>query len=133
MRERGSAPLELALGIGMLVVPALLVVVSFGPWLAAREFVRSAAAEGARAGVLAVADPAGAAVEAVGQMAAGRGYPGVEVVPCGGGGCSLERGSLIEVRVMMEVPLIATPWGDVGGVEVAAVHREAVDAYRSLP
>lgn len=132
MKDRGTASLELALGIGMLVIPAVLAVVSFAPWLEARAFVRSAAAEGARAAVLSADDPAGAAVRAVREMASGRGYENVAVSPCGGA-CSLERGAVIEVEVSMDVPLLTTPWGDVGGVEATAVHRELVDAYRSLP
>lgn len=133
MSQRGSASLELALGVGMLIFPALIAVLSFAPWLEARSFVRSAAAEGARAAVLAVGDPAAAGAAVVLEMAEGRGYEAVEVEMCGGGGCVLERGRYITAQVAVEVPLIATPWGDVGGIEATAVHSEPVDAYRSLP
>lgn len=133
MRERGSAALELALGVGFLIVPALVAVVSFGPWLEARSFVRAAAAEGARAAVLSVSDPAAAGTEAVADMAAGRGYEEYSIEMCGGGECVLERGQFVSAGVTVDIPLIATPWGDVGGVTVRGFHSEPVDTYRSLP
>lgn len=132
MREQGSASLELALGMGLLIFPAVVAVLAFSPWLEAREFVRSAAAEGARAAVLASGDPAAAGAGLVGDLAAGRGYDVVEIEMCGGGPCVLERGEFVTVRVAMEVPVVSTPWGGVGGVTVEAFHSEPVDAYRSL-
>lgn len=144
MTERGSASLELALGFALLVVPALVVVVAFGPWLERRELVRAAAAEGARAAVLATGDPAGAGSAVVGELAAARGLTPDEVgvrmcggpsLPAGDGGgtCVLERGAVVVVTVTSEVAVLHTPWGTVGGVVVEATHAEPVDAYRSLP
>lgn len=133
MRDAGNASLELALGMGMLVIPAVVAVLSFSPWLEARAFVRSAAAEGARAAVLAEGDPVAAGAALVSDMAVGRGYDDVTVEMCGGGPCSLERGGYVTVRVATHVALVSTPWGEVGGVTVEAVHAEPVDAYRSLP
>lgn len=132
MSERGTASLELALGIALLVLPAVVVVASFGPWMEARAFVRSAAAEAARAAVLAPTDHAAAGRAMVEEMAIGRGLS-AETVMCGGGECRLERGSVLTAEVAVQVPLWRTPWGDVGGVEVRASHAEPVDAYRSLP
>src|SRR5690606_41653463 len=54
--QKGAAPLEVALGMGLLVLPALIVVLAFSPWLEARTFVRAAAAEAASAAALARAD-----------------------------------------------------------------------------
>ena len=135
MTERGSAPLELALGLGLLVLPALVVVMSFAPWLEARAFVHAAAAEGARSAVLASNDPTAAGVETVEEMAAGRGLDPsvVGVTMCGGVGCALVRGGYVTVEVSVDIPLVATPWGDVGGLTVNAAHSEPVDIYRSLP
>jgi len=132
LSQRGSAALELALGMGLFVLPAVVLVLAFSPWLEAKTFARSAAAEGARAAVLADADPAEAGIAAVQPMAEARGYD-AEIVMCGGGPCSLERGSYITVEVTIDVPLILTPWGEVGGIPVSAFHAEPVDAYRSLP
>lgn len=133
MTQRGTASLELALGMSLLVIPAVVAVLSFSPWLEARSFVRSAAAEGARAAVLASGDPTSAGTSLVAAMAEGREYEGVAVEMCGGALCVLERGAYVTVRVSLEVPLVSTPWGDVGGVVVEGFHAEPVDAYRSLP
>jgi hypothetical protein len=131
--ERGSASLELALGVAVLVVPAVVAVVSFAPWLEARAFVRAAAAEAARAAVLAPTDPGAAGARAVSDMAAGRDMGGVSVTMCGGGVCLIERGETVAATVTVEIPLVATPWGSVGGITVEASHSEPVDLYRSLP
>lgn len=133
MSERASASIELALGIVALVLPAAIVVLSLAPWLEARSFVRAAAAEGARAAVLATGDPAVSAHRLISELAAARHYREVEVVLCGGGPCRLERGAVITVEVTVEVPLVTTPWGGVGGLNVNGFHAEPVDVYRSLP
>lgn len=133
MSQRGSASLELALGVALLVIPALVAVLSFSPWLEARSFVRSAASEGARAAVLAAGDPTSAGAVLIEDLAAGRGYETVAIEMCGGSPCDLERGQYVTVRVSIDVPLVVTPWGDVGGVTVEGWHAEPVDAYRSLP
>lgn len=132
MNEKGSAPLELAMGIGLLVIPALIAVLSFAPWLEARAFVRAAAAEGARTAVLAGGDPTSAGIALVTDLASNRGYD-ADIEMCGGAACILERDSYVTARVTVDVPLIATPWGDVGGVAVEGFHAEPVDLYRSLP
>jgi hypothetical protein len=142
--DRGGAALELALGMALLVIPAVLAVVSFAPWLERQAFVRTAAAEAARAAVLADGDPAAAGSAVVADLALGRGLaPGsVRVRMCGGpelsagsgaGSCVLNRDTFVVVVVVTEVGLVVTPWGSVGGVTVAASHAEPVDAYRSLP
>lgn len=133
MTQRGSASLELALGIGLLVFPAVIMVLAFAPWLEARAFVDAAASEGARAAVLSDGDPTGAGIAAIEPMAAARGFEAVQVEMCGGDSCSLQRGSFVTAEVVVEIPLIVTPWGPVGGVEVSGFHAEPVDAYRSLP
>ena len=43
------------------------------------------------------------------------------------------RGSVVTAEVQVWVPLVATPWGEVGGLWVGASHSEPVDLYRSLP
>lgn len=144
MRDRGAASLELALGAGLLVIPALLVVVSFGPWLEGGAFARAAAAEAARTAVLSAGDPAEAGSDVVADMVAGRDIDSgsVSVSMCGGpllppgagqGDCVLIRGATVTAAVSIVVPLISTPWGPVGGITVTASHAEPVDAYRSMP
>lgn len=133
MNERGTASLELALGMAVLVIPAVVTVLSFSPWLEARAFVRAAAAEGARAAVLAVGDPSAAGAALIADLGAGRGFESPIIEMCGGVPCELERGGFVTARVSVEVPLFSTPWGEVGGITVEGVHAEPVDAYRSLP
>lgn len=135
MTDRGSAPLELALGMGLLVIPALVGVLSFAPWLEARAFVRAAAAESARSAVLASGNPLATGMATAEEMAAGRGYEPseVDIEMCGGTLCDLTRGSYVTARISVDIPLVSTPWGDVGGLTVSAFHAEPVDAYRSLP
>jgi hypothetical protein len=144
VRERGAASLELALGVTLLLIPAVIAVLAFAPWLESRQFVRSAAAEAARAVVVAEGDPSSAGSVVVAELASARGYEAgsVEVVLCGSppvragemaAGCRLARDELVIVTVSTGVPLVRTPWGEVGSVTVEATHAEPVDAYRSLP
>lgn len=133
MNERGTAALELALGMAVLVIPAVVAVLSFSPWLEARAFVRAAAAEGARAAVLAIGDPSTAGAALIADLAAGRGFEPVVIDMCDGGPCFLDRGGFVTARVAIVVPLVSTPWGEVGGITVEGFHAEPVDAYRSLP
>ena len=46
--------------------------------------------------------------------------------------CDLGRGSVVSVTVELWTPLIATPWGPVGGLWVVGEHSEPIDLYRSL-
>ncbi len=71
--ERGSTPIELALGLMMIVVPVAIVVLLVAPIFEARNFARRAAAEAARAGVVAVEDPLGQAATRLSSLAAGLG------------------------------------------------------------
>ena len=143
--QRGSAPVELALATGLLLVPIALLVLSFGPWLERRSFVRAAAHEAARLEVVSTGDEPGV-VALVAAMAVGNGLDPAEVSLslCGGPATTagaalrssclpLARGGLVTVEVQTRVPLVRTPFGDVGGVMVAARGLEAVDLYRSLP
>ncbi len=136
--------MELALGVGLLLVPAVLLVMSFGPWLERRSFVRLASAEAARAVVLSGGDGE-AALGVVAALAVGYGIDpdDVTVGLCGdpvglaeaaGRGCGRPvRGGTVDVVVGVRVPLVATPFGGVGGVEIEHRHTEVIDLYRSLP
>lgn len=135
MNDRGTASLELALGMAVLVVPAVVAVLAFAPWLEARSLARAAAAESARAAVLADGDNAAVGEAVALEVARGRGLKidAFDVTMCGGDGCVLTRDGFVTSEVTVNVPLIVTPWGAVGGVVVTATHVEPVDAYRSLP
>ena len=105
-------------------------------------FAEAAAAEAARAAVIELDSSAGSQV--VMEMTANQGLSNdlVRLDWCGAAGsgpavapdtCSFDRGSVVTAEVQVWVPLIATPWGDVGGLWVEAAHSEPVDLYRSLP
>ena len=142
--QRGSASLELALGVGLLLVPAALLVLSFGPWLERRTFVRLAAAEVARSVVMAGGDGS-AGLQLLDDLAAGSGIAPdqvsgglcaepVSMVSASPWGCApLVRGGTVTVTVGVEVPLLSTPFGEVGGLRIEHVQVEPVDLYRSLP
>lgn len=142
MTDRGHAAVELALAVGVLLLPVALVVSSFGPWLERRVLAASAAAEAARVAVIELDHGSGAA--AVGRAVVSHGLSEdlVRLGWCGSstgplwapqGSCSLTRGSSALAVVEVWVPLVKTPWGDVGGLWVRASHSEPVDLFRSLP
>jgi hypothetical protein len=141
VRDRGHAAAEFGLAVGLLLLPVAVAVLAFGPWSERRVFAEAAAAEAARAAVIDLSTEPGAVV--VADMAANHGLdPGlVRLGWCGGSpaegsgdasGCGFQRGSELTAEVLVWVPLFATPWGEVGGLWVGAVHSEPIDLYRSL-
>jgi hypothetical protein len=137
MNERGHAAVELGLAVGLLLLPVAIAILAFGPWSERRVLAEAAAAEAARAAVIHLDVSPGASL--VNEMAANHGLSPdlVRLGWCGGTGeetgCSFDRGSTVSARVEVWVPLVATPWGEVGGLWVGATHSEPVDLYRSLP
>ncbi len=142
MSDRGHAAVELGLAVGALLFPVALAVLAFGPWSERRVFAEAAASEAVRAAVIQLDTSAGNQV--VADMAANHGL-GPDLVHlswCGADrsvpddvpeSCTFGRGSVVTAEVEVWVPLIATPWGEVGGLWVGASHSEVVDLYRSLP
>lgn len=130
--ERGSAPVELALGIGMLVVPIVLVLAALPPLVEHRSVARLAAAEAARLVATGDGSPATeAAARATAEAMVGD--RGATVSFCGGS-CPVVRGATVEVVVTVQAPAVAVPLvGEIGAVRVSASHSERVDDYRSLP
>ena len=142
MSDKGHAAVELGLAVGVLLLPAALAILAFGPWSERRVFAEAAAAEAARAAVIELDSSAGTQV--VLEMTANQGLSNdlVRLDWCGSIGsdrgtasdvCNFDRGSVVTAEVQVWVPLIATPWGEVGGLWVGASHSERVDLYRSLP
>lgn len=139
MRDRGHAAIELALAVGVLLLPAALAVLSFGPWSERRVTAEAIAAEAARAVVLELNHAAGDGVVSAASDAAGLDPASVRVGWCGAapatiptGSCPLTRGSAVSVTLEVWTPLVDTPWGPVGGLWVSASHSEPIDLYRSL-
>ena len=132
--ESGASPIEFALGILTIVLPLALMVLLVAPVFEARNFVRRAAAEGARAGVVAATDPIAAASEAVASVAEGMGVETNEVSVqfCDQAPCSFARGAVFVVEVSMAVRQVSDLL-PIGEITVQARHSEQVDLYRSRP
>ena len=139
MRDRGHAAVELALAVGVLMLPVALVVTAFGPWSERRVAAEAIAAEAARAVVLELDHNAGIAVVGSTTTAMGLDVDLVRVAWCdatpsvpAAGECSLARGGVVTATIEVWAPLVVTPWGPVGGLWVSAQHSEPIDLYRSL-
>jgi hypothetical protein len=139
MSERGHAAVELALAVGVMLLPVALMVTGFGPWSERRVEAEAMAAEAARAAVIELDHDAGNAV--ISSMATDYGIPRdlVRVGWCGAaptldtdGACLFARGAAISIAVELWTPLIDTPWGSMGGLWVVGEHSEPIDLYRSL-
>ena len=139
MSDRGHAAVELGLAVGALLLPVALAVLAFGPWSERRVFAEAAAAEAVRAAVIQLDTSAGSQVVMDMAINHGLGPDLVRLAWCGGAGidapetCTFDRGSVVTAEVQVWVPLVATPWGEVGGLWVGTTHSELVDLYRSLP
>lgn len=130
MSDRGAAAVELAAGIGLLLLPAVLLVLSFAPWaeaqIMARVVVRDAARTVATTG--SVAEAAELAAETVSVY----GFdPGEVQVTFSG---STGRAGLVTATVEVQMPVVVIPGlADIGRVSWTVQHTEQVDLYRSLP
>lgn len=139
MSDRGHAGVELALAVGVLLLPVALVVTGFGPWSEQRVTAEAVAAEAARAAVLGLSVEAGDMAVASSLESSGIedglarvGWCGAAPSAGSAGGCSMERGAVVTVTVELWTPLVNTPWGPVGGLWVVGEHSEPIDLYRSL-
>lgn len=132
--DRGAAPLELALGLGLILIPVAVVALSVAPVFEHYNFARRAAAEAARTLVLSTENPEAEAEAVVDQLSAGHGVEldAVTVSFCGGTGCSLDRGTVASVEVAVQVQQVSA-FLPVGDFTVRATHTEQVDPYRSRP
>ena len=137
--ERGQAGVELALAVAVLMIPAAVAVLGFGPWSERSVLAGAAAAEAARAAVVNLSTATGEEVAAEMSLNFGLdltemklGWCGAEPVTGGAGTCPMSRGASVEVTVSVWVPLVTTPWGEIGGVWISRSHAESIDLYRSL-
>jgi hypothetical protein len=134
--ERGFIATEMALGLGLLVFPVALLVLTLPGWserqatarVIAREVGRRTAREG-------ICDQAAARSLGV-TMARNLGLPTddfeAEVV-CPAG-IALVPGADVEARVTVRMPAVEIPgMGAVGAWSWTARHREPVDAYGASP
>ncbi len=141
--QRGSAPLELVMGVGLILIPLALLSLSLGPLLQRMVFARIAAAEAARELVLSD----GSEERAMGLVREIVFNHDLEVDQVGVGFCDGEtgpvtslprsvcgppaKGDLVKVVVTIRGSAFLTPYGEVGEVTIAASHTEMVGLYRS--
>jgi NAD+--asparagine ADP-ribosyltransferase len=125
--------LSLVLGLGLLIIPVLLLVLVIPTWEARTVDARDAAAGAARVLVTSASWTAGvvAANQLVGEIGATDGVARSQLVATYDG--SLTRGSTVTVRVTVVIPATEIPLiGVVGTVHYTATSSELVDQYRSL-
>lgn len=125
-------PIEFALGIGLLVFPVALLVLTLPTWSARMGTATAAAQEAAR--IAATANPCGssggAADAATEEIARNHGIdPDRLHLRLVGSG---RAGTQVEAEVTVDMPVTAIPGiGTFGAWSWTARHVEAVDRYRS--
>ncbi len=146
--ERGFTTVEWTLGLGLIVLPLTLLVLTIAPWFERASMARLIANEAARVMVLADDYATGEAeARAVAEeIAANYGFAAGDWCESpGGDGClwmglsSTTPGALArsgEVTATVEVPIPATTiWfiAEAPGFQWTTEHVERVDDYRSFP
>jgi hypothetical protein len=134
-RERGYVAGELALGIGLLLFPVALLVLTLPTWSERQTTARSIAREVSRiVAVAGVCDHA-RATETGQDMARNLGLPPGDIdvqLDCATG-ARLPRGGNVRASVTVAVPAVDLPGiGSVGAWSWTAHHSEPIDQYRSF-
>lgn len=128
--------MELALGMGVLVLPVALAVLVFPTWAERQSMARLAAQETARTVVL-TGDLANGTAQGralAERIAANHGMVGaLRTVSVTSSGGSLTRGATVTASVEVSIPIPDLPWTPGGDVTWTVSHAEAVDRYRSFP
>jgi len=146
--DRGAAPIELALAVGFLLIPMVVLVMSIAPWVERQSMARVAAGEAARVLVLSPGSEPDelAASEVAVRIAMNHGIDvdDVAVFFCSPEGASVEvkasshcptlsRGALVEVEVRVRVPTATILGiGTFGESTVSSRVSEQVELYRSF-
>jgi hypothetical protein len=134
-REDGYVAAELALGIGLLVFPVALLVLTLPTWSERQTTARSIAREVSRVVAVAGVCDRGRAAETGHDMARNLGLEPSDVdvqVDCAPG-TRLARGGSVRASVTVAVPAVTFPGiGSVGAWSWTAYHSEPVDQYRSF-
>ena len=132
--EDGFAPLTMMLGLGLLVIPVLLVVLTVPTWEARTVDARDAAANAARALVTANnwADGVAAADQIVSEQTANDGLHPTQITVGYSG--TLTPGATVTATVTVTIPAGTIPGiGAFGTVHYTARSTQQVDDYRSDP
>jgi hypothetical protein len=135
-RERGFVATELAIGIGVLVLPVACLVLTMPTWSERQTTARAIAREVGRSTAVSGRCDRGAAEALTREMAGNLGLDARDVavsLDCTSG-ARLPRGGSVTARVTVSVPAVAIPGiGSVGAWSWTAAHTESVDPYRSFP
>ena len=134
-RERGYVAGELALGIGLLVFPVALLVLTLPTWSERQTTARSIAREVSRVVAVAGVCDRGTATETGHEMARNLGIApnAVDVQLDCVTGERLRRGGSVRASVTVDVPAVNFPGiGGVGAWSWTAHHSEPIDQYRSF-
>lgn len=135
--ERGFAAVEFVAGVGLLVLPIAILVLSLPVWAETQTAARVVVREAAR--VLAVADDDHAGrVEASAMARRVAGNLGIDLTgpPTFAGSVEGPPGRAAEVSAIVTVrlPLLGLPLlADLTAVDWTVEHTEPVDVYRSRP
>ena len=149
-RDDGFTAVEWSFGIGLIVLPLLMVVTTLAPWFERGSMARVMATETARQVVLSDnwTDGAARGEAMAAQIAANHGFgPGdwncgsdclsmtmVSVDALGNPALDLGRGYEVTVTVNVPLPAISIPFvGDVLAISWPTSHTERVDDFRSFP
>lgn len=134
--EQGFVAVELVLGLGLLVLPVALLVLTLPGWserqATARVIAREAGRQLAREGVCDRETAAGLGATMAENLGLGAGD--VQVSLDCAAGSSLVAGSDLETRITVQMPAVQIPGvGGVGAWAWTARHREPVDRYAGTP
>ena len=133
--ERGYVAGELAIGIGLLVFPVTLLVLTLPTWSERQTTARSVAREVARVVAVAGVCDRQRAIETGHEMARNLGLPPADLdvhLDCAPG-ARLVRGENVRASVTVAVPAVDVPGiGSVGAWRWTAHHTEPIDQYRSF-
>lgn len=138
MSDRGSASIELAAGLGLLLLPLAVAVLVAPTWVSARTAAVAAAQGAGRIIATGPGTPASevAARVYVEEVALAHSYDDVEVRLCPGANTCLPliRDGVVVVEVDVLVPAVDLPGVGVFGARwVSARSVTRVDPYRSVP
>lgn len=131
--DGGFVAAELALGIGLLLFPVAMLVVTLPTWSERQSVARAVAREVARTIAVAGTCDAERARAVAGEMAVNLGVTVTDVgLDCAPG--RLPRGGRVTASVTVAVPAIVIP--GIGAADAwrwTARHSQPVDPYRSFP
>ncbi|MBA2325265.1 MAG: hypothetical protein H0V95_01315 [Actinobacteria bacterium] len=133
--EGGYVAAELALGIGLLVFPVAMLVLTLPTWSERQSAARAIAREAARTVAIEGECDTDAARRVGSTMAGNTGLRGgtVEVTIDCASGQRLRRGGEVTASVTVTMPAVDIPGiAEVGAWSWTARHTEPVDQYRSF-